>query len=563
MTMTQTEPLMDDYEQFELTARLMELYSAAKDVKQRKHAEWSRNYLLTFNRSSGSNTRPGSGVRDSEIYPILRNRVAWMTDQKIDFDVVPAVDPQAEFAKYEQKIGHHMALILSSNWNTQAWFKQQSLMLWDSAICGAAIVKAVWDSGLDGGIGNVSMQRRAPWKIYPDPEATSDEDLAYIFEVNRMTYDEIQRRFPETSEALLDEIIMTGDSGDMQQRSSVNGSMANRMVVPGNIPGNAGTPWGRPGQGTRSAEQVMTNGVNVYECWIRENSIEERQTTDPLQGETETVVSDCWRVVVFSGNHVLLDTTAEELWQHDRHPNSGLARTQIVNRPGLRLSMDAQVANTAGANPQWLAPPPMSSDVLQLISLWRSVMENISGLSSTQKGQTTGGRQAQQTIQSAQEAGFVSIRASQRNMETCLARTGTLLVHLIAQNYTTPRVVAIVGDKGTETSLLLAARHFYSPSRNFETQKYDMTPLVFALNVSAGSDRPTSRQARIAEADALFAMKSVDQQFLLQAHQISDWEEIIQRMQAQALEMAKAAAAGKGGKGGSPQPTGPGTGHAH
>lgn len=613
--MTQTDPLMDDYAQFELCGRLMELYQVAKDVKQRKHAEWSRNYLLTFNRSSGSNTRPGSGVRDSEIYPIIRNRVAWMTDQQIQFNVVPAVDPQSEYAKYESKIGQHMEMILSSNWSVQGWFKQQSLILWDSAICGAAIIKAVWDSGLDGGIGNVAMQRRDPWKIYPDPEATSDEDLSYIFEVNRMTYDEIQRRFPETSEMLLEEISTTGDTGDMPRRPSMNGSMVNRMVVPGNIPGNAGTPWGTPGQGTRTAESVMENGVNVYECWIRENVIEERETTDPLHGETEQVVSDSWRVVVFSGNHVLLDTTAEELWQENRHPyaryvddetgefwpvpivtylapcqiaidrllasmqsnaeltgnpifmdvaNSGLARTQIVNRPGLRLSMDAAVANTAGAKPQWLSPPPMSSDVMQLINLWRSVMENISGLSSTQKGQTTGGRQAQQTIQSAQEAGFVSIRASQRNMETTLARTGTLLVHLIAQNYTTPRVVAIVGDKGTETSLLLAARHFYSPSRNFETHKYDMTPLVFALNVSAGSDRPTSRQARIAEADALFAMKAVDIQYVLQAHQIADWEEIQKRMQEQAQAVAAAAAQAKGSKGGgSPQPRGPGTGHPH
>ena len=534
-----------------------------------------------------------------------------MTDQQIQFNVVPAVDPQSEFAKYEQKIGSQMEMILSSNWQTQAWSKQQSLMLWDSAICGAAIVKAVWDSGLDGGMGNVALQRRDPWKIYPDPEATSDEDLAYLFEVNRMTYDEIQRRFPETSAALLDELVMQGDTGDQQRRPSVNNDHANRMVVPGNIPGNLGTPWGTPGQGTRSAEQVMTEGVNIYECWIRENVVEERETTDPLLGETEQVVYDSWRVVVYSGNHVLLDTTAEELWQHNSHPysryvddetgefwpvpivtylapcqiaidrllasmqsnaeltgnpifmdvaNSGLARTQIVNRPGLRLSMDAQVANTSGAKPQWLSPPPMSSDVLQLISLWRSVMENISGLSSAQKGSLPGGRQAQQTIQSAQEAGFVSIRASQRNMEITLARVGTLLVHLIAQNYTTPRVVAIVGDKGTETSLLLAGRHFFSPSRNLQTMKFDMTPLVFALNVSAGSDRPTSRQARIAEADALFAMHAVDIQYVLQAHQISDWEEIQKRMQDQAQAQAAAAAKGKGG---SAQPKGPGTGHPH
>jgi hypothetical protein len=238
--------------------------------------------------------------------------------------------------------------------------------------------------------------------------------------------------------------------------------------------------------------------------------------------------------------------------------NSGLARTQVVNRAGLRLTMDASVANTQGAKPAWLSPPAMSGDVMGLINLLRQIMENISGLNAAQKGALGTGRQAAQTMQSAQEAGFVSIRGSQRNMETALSITGMLLCHLIAQNYTIPRVVAIVGDKGAETSLLLASRHFYSPSRNPKTKKYEMTPLAFSLNVSAGSDRPTSRQARIAEADALFNMHAVDQQYVLQVHQVADWQDVVQRMQQQA--MAAAAAQAQGPKG---QPKGPGTGHEH
>ena len=609
--MTMIAPEMQeltDWEAFELTQRLDELYGLARDAKAKKHAEWARNYLLTFNRAGNSQTRPGGGVKDSEIYPILRNRIAWMTDQKVDFNVFPAVDPQSEYAQYEQKIGHHMEILLGSCWQTEGWFREQSMVLWDSAICGAGIMKAVWDSGLDGGLGNVSLQRRDPWAIYPDQDATSMDDLSYLFEVRRMTADMIQRKFPETSRDLIEQAFAQGDTGALAERPVNNAGMANRMVVPGNIPGNEGTPWGRPGQGTQTSDQILSDGVNVYECWIRENVTEDRETTDPLMGETETVVSDEWRVVIYTGNHVLLDTTASELWQHNHHPysryvddetgefwpvpivsylapcqvaidrllaamqqnaelagnpifmdvaNSGLARTQIVNRAGARLTMDSAVANTNGAKPNWLNPPSMSSDVMQLVNLWRQIMENISGLSQAQKGSLSTGRQAAQTMQSAQEAGFVSIRASQRNMELALTKCGTLLCHLIAQNYTVPRVVAIVGDKGTETSLLLAGRHFYSPSRDHETGKYTMTPLVFSLNVSAGSDRPTSRQARIAEADALFAMKAVDQQYVLQAHQVSDWEAVVDRMQKAAMAAAQAAHEAKG------QAKGPGTGHAH
>ena len=603
-----TAETTDDYEHFELTARLDQLFQEAKDAKSRRHAEWARNYMLTYNRSSGSNTRPGSGVRDSEIYPIIRNRIAWMTDQKVQFDVYPAVDPQSAYAAYEQGIGHHMELVLASNWQVQGWYRQQVLMLWDAAICGAGIMKGVWDSGLDGGIGNVAMQRRDPWSIYPDPNATSMDDLAYLFEVRRMSVEEIERTFPETSQALIDAAAETGDMGDLPMRPRAGGPQANKMVVPGNIPGNNGTAWGKPGQGTQSADSIFDDGVNVYECWIRENVPFERETTDPVNGDEEMVVTDEWRVVVYSGRHVLLDTTATELWQHNHHPyaryvddetgefwpvpivsylapcqvaidrllqamqsnaeltgnpifmdvaNSGLGRTQIINRAGARLTMDSAVANTQGAKPSWLPPPTMSGDIMGLINLWRQIMENISGLNQAQKGALSTGRQAAQTMQSAQEAGFVSIRASQRNMELALTKTGMLLCHLIAQNYTTPRVTAIVGDKGTQTSLLLASRHFYSPSRDPKTGRYELTPLTFALNVSAGSDRPTSRQARIAEADALFAMKAVDIQYVLQAHQISDWEDIQSRMQQQAMAQAAAASQAKG------QPKGPGTGHAH
>ena len=599
---------MDEYDAFELTAALDELYGLAKDAKQSRHAEWVRNYRLTFNRTAGSTMRPGSGVKDSEIYPIIRNRIAWMTDQKIDFNVFPAVDPQSAYANYEQKIGHHMEILLSSAWQVQGWYRQQTLILWDSAICGAGILKACWDSGLAEGLGDVTMKRVDPWMIYPNPEATSMDDLSYLFEVRRMTFDELERKFPETSRSLIEETVFSGDSGALARRPSANANMADRMVVPGNIPGNEGTPWGKPGQGTQQSDQVLMDGVNVYECWIRENIVSERETTDPLMGETETVVSDEWRVVVYSGRHVLLDTTASDLWQHNHHPysryvddetgefwpvpivsylapcqvaidrllqamqsnaeltgnpifmdvaNSGLGRTQIINRAGARLTMDSAVANTQGAKPSWLPPPTMSGDIMGLINLWRQIMENISGLNQAQKGALSTGRQAAQTMQSAQEAGFVSIRASQRNMELALTKTGMLLCHLIAQNYTTPRVTAIVGDKGTQTSLLLASRHFYSPSRDPKTGRYELTPLTFALNVSAGSDRPTSRQARIAEADALFAMKAVDIQYVLQAHQISDWEDIQSRMQQQAMAQAAAASQAKG------QPKGPGTGHAH
>ena len=138
---------------------------------------------------------------------------------------------------------------------------------------------------------------------------------------------------------------------------------------------------------------------------------------------------------------------------------------------------------------------------------------------------------------------------------------GNLVANLIVQNYDAPRIVAIVGDDGVDTAIRLAAQHFYMPK--MIDGKVAAEPLRISLIVKAGSSAPTSRQARIAEADALFAMHAIDSQAVLQAHAWPNWQSVVQRMQQQAQAQAQAQAQQKQGGGGQAQPKGPGTGHPH
>jgi hypothetical protein len=185
-------------------------------------------------------------------------------------------------------------------------------------------------------------------------------------------------------------------------------------------------------------------------------------------------------------------------------------------------------------------------------------MENISGLSGPQKGQPTSGRQAQQTTQATQEAGFVRIRSSLRNLESNLGKLFRLCANLFIQNTNVPRFMAIVGEDGEDSALRLAARHFYMPSR--DPNKPAAVPMKFSLIVKAGSSAPTSRQARIAEADALKTLGAIDDQALLEVHAFPHYQQVLERMKAEAQAAAQAEAASKGPK---PQPRGPGTGHEH
>ena len=608
-------PFIDqELDDFLLTQKLTNLYTLARDNKKKYQANWRRNYLLTTNRQYALDTQsPWSpNVTDSEIFPILSARIAWMTDQSIIPQVATAALPGDPFANHMQTLGDHLETILDSNLKTQGWDKEILLMLWDAAQFGAGIGKSVWDGGLDEGMGNISFRWVDAWQFYPDPNACSLDDCSYLFEVKKMTIEQIQRNFPDADKDRVRAAVMYGDRSNEMARPELSAGSQYPMAMPGNLPGSTSTTWGLPGQSSRSSDQILAEGVNVYTCWVKEAWEEYRPVTDPVghddPNEEERIVYDEWRCVVYTGNVVLYDELATDLWQNNRHPyvryvdeemgefwpvpivshlapcqvainrllsslqgnvelvgnpifldveNSGLARTAIVNRPGLRLQMKSQTANSQGAKPQWLEPPKMQQEVQQLVTFWKQCMENISGLSGVSKGQSPQGRQAQQTVQATQEAGFVRIRSSIRNLERCLSEAYQLLAHLAIQNYDVPRTMAIVGPDGQDSALLLASKHFYSPSIFGK-----VAPLKFSLLVMAGSSNPTSRQARIAEADALFSLHAIDRRALLAQHNFPHWQQIDQRMTdaEQAALQAQIAAGKQGGQG---QPKGPGTGHAH
>jgi hypothetical protein len=626
-------PIPDiNIDDFYLTQHLDQLYHQAASEKRKLTADWKRNYALVSNQAGGMALQsPWSpNVTDSEVFPIMSSRIAWMTDQKISPEVAPAALVGDPYADHLQKLAEHLEMLLNSSFQVQGWDRQVSLMLWDAGQFGAGIMKSVWDSGLDGGLGNVDLKRCDVWGIYPDPNATDMDDMSYIFEVKRMTYEDIQRRFPTADHEAVKAAALYGDRNDESQgRPTPTASISYPMAMPGNLPNSSATTWGLPGQSNRSTNEILSNGILVKECWVRENAVTYTTPTDPVHGDNPVrVVHDQWRCVIYTGNVVLFDELAIDLWEHDRHPysryvdeetgefwptpivshlapcqtainrilssmqgnvelvgnpifmdvkTSGLERTQIVNRPGLRLSMSSQVANSQGAKPQWLEPPKFSGDALQLLGIWKTAMENISGLSGVTKGNTPQGRQAQQTVQASQEAGFVRIRSALRNLERTLAEQFTLLAHLIIQNYDIPRTVAIVGQDGENSSLLLSSRHFYSPTQGGDVEArlsklgfadgkslnvlagldIPQAPMKFSLLVLAGASNPTSRQARIAESDALFAMKAIDRPAVLAAHAYPHWQTVNDRMDKAEAAMAQALSQAKG------QPKGPGTGHAH
>jgi hypothetical protein len=590
------------YDQVDFVRRLTVIYEQAKKSKGNLLNEWKRNYRLTMNRSSSA-LPAAAGIRANEVYPTIDSRVGWMTDQEIICSITPAADPFSPYFAVMDMQAEQLECVINSVYTTDQWYAEISKMLWNAAMYGAGFLKVGWDQGLEDGLGQVVLKSTSPWCLYIDPFAESLDEAQFIIEVHSMSEGEIERRFPTASLEKIREALTAGDVSKEHIPPSQEMNVPKEGYL---IPVDAGqgpTTWGPPGGTQQPWSEQPYRAINVYECWLQENCMEWVTPGDPSMPDEPVMVS-VWRVIVHAGGKVLLDEYADNLFHMNRHPyvryvdvetgelwgssivrdigpcqialnrlaslmqnnieytgnpifvgvkNSGMDRSTFINRPGRIYDVDGG-PNSQNAKPQWLSPPTLPNLLMEFMNWWRDEIERIAGLQGGQKGEIPSGRATDKQVSATQEAGFIRIRSAQRNLELTLRKAFELVANLIVINYDVPRTVAIVGSEGEMSSVKLAARHFYTPGPD------GPDPMRFSLLVNAGSSKPTSRGARMAEAKDLFEMHAVDAQYLLQAYRVSHWQSVLQRKQQEDQEAAIQAAIQGGGKG---QPKGPGTGHAH
>lgn len=564
----------------ELVNKLRQLFLRARDARRTRHDNWNRNWRLLNNRMNTTGIQSWQpSPRSSELYPTCSSIVAWMLDNQIAIDCIPAADPHSPYFDYQTNLANDLAALIYTNWIVEDYGASEKLAIWDGLIYGIGIFKNVWDQERAGGLGNPMLVRVDPWSFYVDPQATSIDDMQYCVEARRMSYDEIERRYPD---ARLEVELTSGADMQIDERPQIQSDTSRSPYAnAGSIPGSGtfsspgASVVGRFGRPHRPQGSDIDKGIVVYEFWLRENEVwydDYEDMPEKSRPESTKHVSSRWRVVVMAKGVILMDEYADELWSHGQHPyerfvfddvgdfygismvdhlaypqiyvnrllsmlqqnaelignpifvepaNAGTARVPIINRPGQRLQINGVQAMQN--RPDWLTPPAMPPHIMDLVKFWIDRIENVSGLSAMTKGKTPNQRNAEGVMNSVQEAAFVRIRAGLSNFEATLERCTQKMADLIIDNYDTKRIVAILGPDGQKTAMVLFKNHFMLPSKDGNI------PLKYEIQVRAGATTPTSRQSRVGEMDKLFAMGVVDDQAVLEAHQCPHIPELLQR----------------------------------
>lgn len=544
-----------------LVGKVRRLFNDARTHRRQIVQKWQEHHTLLRNRA-----RPTSWPAHipfpevPEIWPIVESLTGWLTDTRPVTNVAPASDPYDQYYHYFSTLADDLNLALQANWILNDHEAQVELVVRDAFSCGAGIFKTYWDNSRADGLGDALVRRVDPYSFYPDPNCTylssgGDTDGNYFVEARRVSLEELDRRFPGAA------LLLESGSHDeqLEQRPNVDTFQRAPLATPGPIAPATSAKYGLPGQG-RNGYDYRKEGVTLLECWMRSH-----ETKD-------NVTKDTWQVVCVAGPYVLLNKPATELWSHGTHPydryvftetgdfwppsmlelvascqrminrllsawqyntdlvgnpvfledtRAGTQRTRISPRPGQRLTV------SPGSEPKWLSPPTISTDTKELIQFYVNEMERISGLSAILRGMAPGGRNASSVIDSMQEASFVRVRMGSRNLERALRSSGEKTASLIVEYYTDPRFIAFLGPSGQRTARTLKSKHFYVPTGEDDNPSM---PMRFSLIVHAGSMLPTSRQARVSEADTLFAMGAIDLATLLEAHDFPNREEVHQRV---------------------------------
>jgi hypothetical protein len=558
-----------------LASHVHHLFSIARTNRRNRVADWRRWDQILSNRTwlnGRAAYLPSPEI--PEAYAILATLVAYIGDSRPSFEAAPAMMPMSSNYDFFQQNCWDLQTVAESVLHNYSTEKEIERCTWDAYRYGTGVLKTTWDQSLDGGLGNVRINRVNPYNFYPDPNASDENDGNYYIEVRTMSMQELDRRFPGAANKL-NPVALDNDDPTDPDNPQATGVMANPGAITGtgfdgqSAP-NTPAAFGRPGQARDAIGDVaFADKVTVVEAWVRQH----KHGPSPVPDEySPTATVESWRCVVVVGNRVLLDADAVDLYGHADHPFSrfvqhettasfwgqsmaallapcqmalnrtfaaiqhnldllgnpvlmetaraNIDRSTITNKPGQRLRVGD------GGNVEWLSPPPVHPLHLQMIDTYISEMERISGLNAVSRGGSPTGRNSADVMNAAQESGFVRVRMALRNLENTLRNAFLKMGNLIVQNYTAPRMVAIVGESGERTSLALRSRHFTMPSDK------GAIPLRFQILVNAGSGLPVSRQAMLEEANFLFSVGAIDRQALLEVHRFPHWREVLERVTA-------------------------------
>ncbi len=537
----------NDYldQNFRSAMGLESLLNDAKTARQPYEADWYLNRAFFIGQQwvayiAGAVTRPPSldttrqYVTDNRIKGIIISRVARKAKNRPSFSATPqsADDKAVDAARIGERI-------LINDWEGQRLQSKMFTALMWADVCCDGFIKTYWDSkagkrfealvGPDGqpvpgpsgqiarpedaealaqmmppemmaelrvetvNQGDIKNEVLSPFEFFPDPLATSMEDLEHCFEEKIRSLQYMKERYPTDVKG---ELYTPVPDANIPLGVSEGAS-----GYTGNLFKGGGTHSG----GVRCKEvrvKPCDNYPNGYMAiWANDTLlVQDDKPDDPMpyiKFASEEVPGRFWSAAVTTdlrGPQVDLNVIRTQIKENARRFGnpaimcSRQAKVEYHGVPGERIDFDSTVMD---AKPEYLIPPPMQAYIENEIGRIEKSMEEISGLHEVSRATVPAGVTAASAINLLLEQDETRIGPEIQQMEFALGQWGTKILKLRAEYNTDERIVKIAGEDGNWDVFA------------FKGEMLGEDPHV---EVQAGSSMPRSKAAKQAAMTEVLAL---------------------------------------------------------
>lgn len=499
-------------------------------------------------------------------FATIESIVSTMSDNKPKINLLPS-DPSQDV--YVETI----SALIDTIWRRRGVLYAIQDALRAALIYGVGFVKVFWNPNLEGGLGDIDVSSPSPWSIWVEPYCNNFEDSSFVIQGDWVSLDYVRRMYPENAK------YVRPGMGAPKNRKQTKGSQIDFQEDPALwITPMTGSQILADITDTRresnhSNKSSESNQCFLTECWFLDDEVDEvpeevvavmpeseggtvervKQITSKPKypyGRVVTKVGQIvlrdmpapyrmydWPYVLFRdnvdpeepfygfGEVELLKDPQKELnkrrsqiadnitlmgngfWVVDT--NSRVDRDKLSNRPGLI------VTKQPGSEVRRESPLPLPAHLFENINLIMRDMQNLTGVGDVLGGIVPRGIRSGAGLSEAQDIAATRVRLKVKHMERSIADIGKLMIKLVKQYYTTPRVIAILGANGNVQWV------------NFDGGQIEGD---WDIIIGTGSTLPVSRSLRFEQAVRLYQLQAIDRRALLDAADFPNREEILNRL---------------------------------
>ncbi len=491
---------------------LQEIHRKAKGVRQRFESDWYLNLAFYSGDqwvywSQGRIDRPKLDrwrvtLVDNRIIGIVRTEVAKLTKQSPVFVVTPNTGEDADV-----NAAHLGEQIAEYTWTHLRLHDQLAGVLSWARIASAGFWKVYWDDkagestevlvgpdgapigraaempdvaqldGIDSKIiyqGEVGVDVRSPFQIYPDPVAEELEDCEFLVEETVQSQEYVLKHYGVELEPDTDVAPGVAESRSIGEASTGDSYKGIKVME----------YW---------AGKSSTHTAGKRVVWVKDQILKEDENpVDVLpyvMFKGIDVPGRFWPTSVVSqlrGPQTELNKVKSQIAENrNRLGNPALmtsrqANVEYTGIPGERINYDDTVQN---ATPSYLMAPEIPGYVREEIDRAEQAMREISGQHEVTNGQVPTGITAASAINLLMEQDDTRLGPAVSDMEMAIATAGEKILKLVAQFYSDARTVRISGENGA-----LEVFDFKGEFLKGNT----------SVEVQTGSSTPRSKAGRVA-----------------------------------------------------------------